>query len=685
MNQMSDANTFDLDWIKVAKLVMMSRIIDIIEEEQLAPGKKIQYQFSAKGHELAQVLLGLSLNHQHDGATVYYRSRPFMLARGLTMQEAFAASLALTGSSSEGRDTGVLYSMNCRKGATVLPASGYVGAQFTPATGWAQAISYRESVLMEEEWQGAIALTFGGDGSVASNGFWAALNIATTLELPMLFVVENNQYGISTPATMQTPEGDIAQNLANFGNLLVLNGSGVMPAETADLVERGISHVRDRKGPCLLHLRVPRLTGHTYGEDQSIYKPEELMHEELLRDPVDLLKEFLGADLDWDRLWNEVYGEAQSALEAALQNSQPSPRDVTRHLFFDGAGNGKPPNKQNADAAVVFTSPDPDGPSINMVEAIRRVLDTELTANPRALIFGEDVGLRGGIHRATLGLYQKHGGLRVFDTSLSEEGIVGRALGMALAGLRPVPEIQFRKYADPAMEQISDIGWIRWRTAGKFSAPVVMRIPIGQGKTTGDPYHAYSGEAIYTHLLGWRIAYPSNSEDAVGLLRAAMREQDPTLFLEHRALLYNAVSRRPYPGDDFVLPFGKAAIVQRGDSLTIVTWGEFVHRCVAAAKSFEGQVEIIDLRTLIPWDKEAVLSSVAKTGKLIVAHEDNRTAGFAGEIASTVTEEAFTDLDGPLLRIASADTPTPYNYGLRNAAIPSVAYIKERIEWLLGW
>lgn len=682
---MPNENIISFDWRQVARHVMTSRIMDLVEEEELAPERKIKYQFSAKGHELVQVLLGLASTHEHDGATVYYRSRPFVLTSGLTPREAFAGNLALSGSASEGRETGVLYSLPPRNGPTVLPASGYVGAQFTPAVGWAQAIVYHQEVLKDESWQGAIALALGGDGAVASNGFWAALNIATTLNLPYLMVIEDNRFGISTPSYLQTPGGNIAENLASFSNLLVLDGSGIEPAETAELVAQGISHVRNGGGPCLLHLRVSRLSGHAYGEDQSVYKSQELIQEEESQDPVLLLKEFLGDSLEWDSLWEEISAEVHSALESALCNPHPDREEAIRHLFFDGQMSQVPGESEESGPGIAFSPPENDGPRINMLEAIRRVMDSELSANPKLLILGEDVGVRGGVHRATMGLYDKYGGERIMDTSLSEEGIVGRALGMALAGLRPLPEIQFRKYADPGTEQICDIGWLRWRTAGKFSAPVVIRMPVGPSKVTGDPYHSYNGEAIYTHSLGWRVAFPSNASDAAGLLRTALREKDPTIFLEHRAILDNAVSRRSYPGDDYMLPFGKAAIIQSGDTLTMVAWGEMVHRCIEAAKPFEGQVEIIDLRTLIPWDKETVLSSIAKTGKLIVAHEDNKTGGFAGEIVSTVVEEAFLNLDAPIQRVTSGDTPTPFNSELRDAIIPTVSSIREHIERLLEW
>jgi 2-oxoisovalerate dehydrogenase E1 component len=660
------------DWNEVARLLLTSRAVDQIEEEELAPQGQVTYQFSSKGHELAQILLGLALDQGRDAAGVYYRSRPFMLASGLTPREAFAADMARTGSPSEGRDVGVVYSMHSRGRAEVLPSSGDVGAQYTPAAGWAQAAVYHARVLKDKKWSGAIAAALGGDGSVATNGFWAALTIATTLQLPMLFLIEDNGYGISVPRHFQTPGGDIAKNLAAFQNLHILTGSGTNPPETAALIAEAVAHAR-AGAPALLHLRVPRLQGHTFGEDQTAYKTADQIAAEQQDDPLRRLWEFLKDEIDWDELKARVDETVRGELAAALAQPQPDPQGVATHLFAPSP------------AVSPSLTPAPDGARINMGEAIRRVMETELATNPRLLIFGEDVGPRGGVHRATLGLQAKFGDMRVFDTSLSEEGIMGRALGLALAGLRPLPEIQFRKYADPAYEQMHDTGWIRWRTAGKFAAPVVVRIPIGYSKRTGDPWHSVSDEAVYAHMPGWQIAIPSNAADAAGLLRAALRGEDPVIFMEHRALYDTPPSRRPYPGDDYLLPFGIAARVQAGNRLTVVTWGEMVYRCLEAAESFGDAVEILDLRTISPWDKTAVLDSVRKTGKLLIAHEDTRTGGFAGEIAATVSQEAFTDLDAPIVRVTSKDIPIPYHIHSMNAVIPGVEEIRGRLTELLGW
>jgi len=670
-----------IDWATVARFCLLSRALDKLEETQLASQGKVKLQFSAGGHELSQVLLALHLNQPHDAASVYYRSRPFMLASGLTAREALAADMAHAGSPSEGRDVGVVFSMPRRSGAVVLPSSGDVGTQYTPAAGWAQAIRYRREVLGEADWSGAVAVALGGDGSVAANGFWSSLTLATTLDLPLLFFIEDNGYGISVPSYFQTPGGNIAANLAAFQNLKIIQGEGHDPTQALAAIREAVAHVRAGK-PTLLRMRVPRLGGHTFIDDQA-YKTAEQKSDEASRDPLlHLRKRF--EDSEWQALTETVDAEIQTAL--ATDFADPDPAQATHHLFYQGLvplvgglrveGVSHPTSK---------SQPEPSGPRINLLEAVKRTLESELTQNQRLLVFGEDVGVKGGVHGATIDMQIKFGAARVFDTSLSEEGIIGRSIGLALAGLLPVPEIQFRKYADPAHEQISDAGTLRWRTAGKFAVPMVVRIPVGHGKKTGDPWHSMSGEAVYAHTLGWRIAFPSNAEDAAGLLRTALRGDDPTFFFEHRALLDTPAGRRPYPGDAYCLPFGQAAVLAEGNELAVVSWGEAVHRCLEAAQSFEGQVKVIDLRTISPWDKAAVLNAVRQCGKLLVVHEDTITGGFAGEIIATVASECFSDLDAPIARLATPDMPIPYNMGLMEAVIPSVEKIRGKMTELLAY
>ena len=664
------------DWAEVARLVTTSRALDELEETRLVPEKKVLYQFSARGHDMAQVILGLHLK-DGDAACGYYRSRPLLLALGVPLADALGSGMGRAGGYSDGRDIGVVFNYPNPGGAHALPMCGGVGAQYAPAAGWAQAITYKERVLGETP-RGAIGVVLGGDASCATGGFWAALTIATTQSLPMLFYIEDNGFGISVPSDYQTPGRDIAANLASFKNLTIFNGDGTEPAEAARLIGEAVGHVRARKGSALVRLTVPRLEGHSF-QDTQTYKSDETVAAEWARDPLPKLKAF-AAELDWERIEATVAHEVEKAREEAEARGVSTPERVLDHVFFEGTpsvvGGGAGLNDCGTDR------PHPEGQRINMVTAIRRVLDQELAANPRMLVFGEDVGPKGGVHAVTLGLQDKYGHDRVFDTSLNEEGIIGRAVGMALAGLMPVPEIQFRKYAEPATEQINDCGTMRWRTANRFAAPMVLRIPGGFFKC-GDPWHSQTNEVQFVHNPGWKVAVPSNAEDAVGLLRAALRGNDPVIFFEHRAQLDQSWARRPWPGDGFVLPFGRAKKTREGDQITIVTWGAMVPRCEAAAEGVSA--DVIDLRTLNPWDREMVLESVRRTRRCLIVHEDLRTGGFGAEIAAVVADEAFLNLDAPVARVTMPDIPSPHHPTLLEWAVPNVARIRAEIDRLVGF
>ena len=679
----------DPDWRRVTYLLHASRALDDIEESRLLPERQVLYQFSARGHDFAQILLGLTLTDPHDGVTVYYRSRPLMLALGVDPEDAAAGPLARVGSFSGGRDIGVVFNKPGRGGATVLPACGGVGAQYTPAAGWAQAIRYHHEALGDGSYARSIAVVLGGDASVATGGFWSALTMATTLRLPMLFYIEDNGFGISVPSQLQTPGGNIVANLRSFSGLTLLEGDGADPLQAAELVAQAVRRVREERGPLLLRLTVPRLCGHS-GQDTQAYKSPEILTRERARDPLHRLQRFLVprvlSEEDWKRLASDARHAVEGAVDRALARPHPDRAQLTRYVFAQTQAGDAPQIQEQgglAPSGYAFApssfEPRPEPTRINMLTAIRRTLDAELALNPRMVVFGEDVGPKGGVHGATLGLQEKHGSARVFDTSLSEEGIIGRAVGLALTGLLPVPEIQFRKYADPATEQLNDCGTLRWRTENHFAAPMVVRIPGGFFKC-GDPWHSQTNEVAFVHGIGWRVAVPSNAEDAVGLLRSALRGNDPTLFFEHRALLDGAWARRPYPGDQFVVPFGVARRIREGAELTVVTWGAMVERCERAASLSAVDVEVLDLRTLAPWDKEAVLASVRKTHRCLIVHEDNLTAGFGAEIAACIAKEAFFSLDAPIERLAMPDIPSPHSPVLLEAAVPDVESITRSIQ-----
>jgi len=687
-----------VDWRRIAYQTLVSRAMDDIEEAtnrnraSVPKDHLILYQFSARGHDMAQCILASRIDHPRDGVSAYYRSRPMLLALGLTIEDGFASPLGRSGGFSDGRDIGVVCNLPGAGGPTVLPMSGDVGSQYTPAAGWAQSITYYHDVLGDSSYEGAIAVVTGGEASVATNGFWSALTMATTLQLPMLFHIEDNGLGISVRGEMQTPGGNVAANLASFGNLMVRDGDGTDPEAAAALADEVVSHVRGGGGPALLRLTVPRLSSHSGPDNQRGYRTDAEIARDLERDPLPRLRSFLVpsrlSEADWSVLETEVRRDVETGLAAARARPAPDASGVTRHVYAEPTAPGAVValgGLTEADRAALGGTavPDESGDLLRLPEAIRRTLDRELSVNSRLLVFGEDVGVKGGVHLVTEGLQRKHGAARVFDTSLSEEGIIGRAVGMAIAGLVPVAEIQFRKYADPAAEQLSNCGTLRWRTANRFCAPIVVRMPGGFGKDVGDPWHSLSAEVQWAHGIGWQVVMPSNAADAVGLLRTAMRSPNPTIYFEHRSLLMTGDGSARYPGDDYVVPLGSGRRVREGTDLTLVTWGAMVHRCTEALATADASVDLIDLRSIAPWDRGMVLDSVRRTGRCLIVHEDTVTAGFGAEIAAVLAREAFWHLDAPVDRLCVDDVPLPYHPDLLAAVLPSAEAIANRIRALL--
>jgi len=682
------------EWKEIVRTIQYSRAIDNKEENELVPEKKVLYQFTARGHELGQILMGSVLTHRHDAASAYYRSRPLLLSLGLSLEDAMAAPMAKSGGYSDGRDIGVVCNKPGNGKVTVLPMAGDVGSQYTPAIGWAQAIQYRQKALKQKEYKGAISVVFGGDGSVATNGFWSALTMATTMNLPVLFFIEDNNFGISVPSEFQTPGGNIANNLRSFKNLSIRDGDGSNPEEAAKLISNSVDYVRSGNGPLLLRLTVPRLTGHSYQDNQA-YKDEKLIKKEEKNDPLKKLQSYLVPGRITKKEWNELEKECEHEIDEIAKKawSRPDPEKekIAKYLFAEKRDDGsyEAPGvggiiHENIELPGGSEKPKPEKQRMNIVESIRRTLKSELELNDRLVVFGEDVGAKGGVHAVTLGLQSEFGEDRVFDTSLSEEGIIGRAVGMAYAGLMPVAEIQFRKYADPATEQLKNCGTIRWRTANRFAAPIVVRMPGGFAKC-GDPWHSESNEVFFAHIPGWQVVMASNAEDAAGLLRSAMRSHNPTIFFEHRNMLDAKWARRPYPGDDFVVPIGKGKTLREGKQVTIVTWGAMCERVMNAVTETGIDAEVIDLRSIMPWDHELISKSVKKTNRCLIVHEDQVTAGFGAEIASFVSNKLFRFLDAPVVRHAMPDIPMPYNVQLMNSILPGEESIAAKLKELASY
>lgn len=679
-----------INWKEIARKMLISRAMDDLEENVLVPEKKVLYQFSARGHELGQLILAHLLDKPKDSASAYYRSRPLMIGLGLSIEDALSAPLTRSGGYSDGRDIGVVCNMPASKrGCVVLPMAGDVGAQYTPAVGWAQSIDYYTDELKDKKYKGSMAAILGGDASVATNGFWSALTIATTQKLPVLFYIEDNGYGISVTSEYQTPGKNIAENLASFKNLEILDGSGTDPEEAYNLLKAGTDHVRSRKGPALVRLTVPRLNGHSYQDNQA-YKPEKLVKSEIKNDPLTAIKKYLMDDGLSEKYWKlmekEAKEEVAKSAEAAMNRPAPDVDKTLKYVFSEADEVQEIGGLRHAKHTFPKSSEEakPDKKRINIGEAINKALDYELKTNKKVVVFGEDVGMKGGVHAVTMDLQKKHGEARVFDTSLSEEGIIGRAVGMAYAGLMPVAEIQFRKYADPAMEQLNNCGTTRWRTANRFAAPILVRMPGGFAKV-GDPWHSVTNEVMFAHAIGWQVAFPSNAQDAVGLIRSAMRSDNPTMFFEHRNLNDNRYARRPYPGDEFMVPFGKANLLREGNDITIVTWGAMCEQCEGAVDETGLSADVIDLRTIMPWDKEAVLNSIKKTNRCLIVHEDAMTAGFGAEIAAVLASEGFSYLDAPVERIAMPDIPLPHNVPLMESVVPSVEKIAEKMREIVAF
>ncbi|MGC8791912.1 MAG: alpha-ketoacid dehydrogenase subunit alpha/beta, partial [Bryobacteraceae bacterium] len=575
----------------------------------------------------------------------------------------------------------------------IVSASSPTGTQFLQAVGCAHA-----SVYLNPQGDD-VTLVSSGDGATSEGEFWEALNVACLDRLPVLFLIEDNGYAISVPIERQTAGGSISRLVRGFPGLLVTEIDGTDFLASYQALREAVAWCRARQGPALVHAHVIRPYSHSLSDDERLYKTPEEREAEAARDPVQRFLEFLLAEgiLDSHRLrlvFDEVEREVQQATERALAAAPAPPGSVLLHLYSDRVD----PTSDQFLSQPVF-----EGAPLTMVDAINRTLRDEMRRNPRILVFGEDVADcsreenlprvkgKGGVFKATLGLQCEFGSRRCFNTPLAEAAIVGRAIGLATRGLKPVAEIQFFDYIWPAMMQIrNELATLRWRSNNGFSCPAVIRVAIGGYLQGGAIYHSQCGEVEFTHIPGLRVVMPSNALDACGLLRTALRADDPVLFLEHKRLYREPYNRSPYPGPDFTIPFGKARVVKAGRSLTIVTYGALVQKALQAASLIEQKnpdwsIEILDLRTLAPYDWEAIRRSVEKTARVIVAHEDCLSFGYGAEIAARIADELFDRLDAPVRRVAALDTWVAYHPQLEDEILPQVDDLVREAESLLAW
>jgi 2-oxoisovalerate dehydrogenase E1 component len=666
------------------RCMLLSRKIDD-KEIQLKGQSQIFFQISGAGHEAVLVAAGLLLKPAHDWFFPYYRDRALCLQIGVTPLDMLLAAVgAKDDPASGGRQMPShwgdpklnIVSGSSPTGTQVLQAVG--SADATMIYSRVAAIPDRDQRVHDDE----ITYVSLGEGATSEGEFWEALNVACARRLPILFVVEDNGYAISVPVEVQTAGGDISRLVRSFPGLHVDSIDGTDFFASTRAMREAVSYVRARKGPAFVHAKVTRPYSHSLSDDERLYKPPAEREAEAKRDPLTRMAAFLktnqfATDEDFARILSEVEAEVNEAALKALAAAKPAKSSAEMWLYS--------PDVDPASAAFETTA-HPEGKPDTMVEAINRTLKDEMAREPRIVIFGEDVADaskkaslplvkgKGGVFKLTHGLQRLYGDDRVFNSSLAEASIVGRAIGMAARKLKPVVEIQFFDYIWPAMMQIRDeMSMMRYRSGNTWSCPMVIRVPIGGYLRGGGPYHSQSGESIFAHCPGIRIAYPSNAVDAAGLLRTSIRCDDPVLFLEHKHLYRQTYNKGEYQGKDFCIPFGKANLRRDGDHVLVVTWGALVQRSILAAQQAEKDhisVAVLDLRTIVPYDWEAIATHVKRTNRVVIAHEDQVMCGFGGEIAARIADELFEHLDAPVRRVGAKNVPVAYSPDLEEAILP---------------
>ena len=681
------------------RLMLLSRAIDD-KEIQLKNQSKAFFQISGAGHEAVLVAAGRHLRAGYDWFFPYYRDRALCLALGFTPTEMFLASVGAADDPANGGRQ--MPSHWGHRRLNIPSQSSCVGTHCLHAVGCAEAahiysrveeIEGRDSLYHPDE----VTYISIGEGGTSEGEFWESLNTASSRKLPLVYLVEDNGYAISVPVDVQTPGGDISRLVEGFPNLRVLRCDGTDYLASYRTMREAVAHARDRKGPALVHATVIRPYSHSLSDDERLYKTEAERESEARRDPLvrmrQLLKsEGLASDEDFADILASVEREVKQAVEEALQAAKPDASSAQMFVFS--------PTVDPASSAFA-TDARPQGKPDTMVTAINATLKDEMARNPRIIVFGQDVADvsheealkivagKGGVFKVTHGLQRLYGSTRVFNSPLAEANIIGRAVGMALRGLKPVVEIQFFDYIWPAFMQIRDeLSMMRYRSGNHWSCPVVIRVPIGGYLRGGAPYHSQSAVAIFAHTPGLRIVLPSNAQDAAGLLRTAIRSDDPVLFCEHKHLYRQTYNKGVYPGPDYMIPFGKAAVPRDGTDIVVITWGALVQRSLLAAQQAERQgisVAVVDLRTIIPYDWDTIAAYTKKTSRVIIAHEDQLTAGFGAEIAARISQDLFEYLDAPVTRVAALDCPVAYAPDLEDAILPRSADVLKAIKSLAAF
>jgi 2-oxoisovalerate dehydrogenase E1 component len=674
------------------RTMLLSRRLDD-KEIQLKRQNKIFFQISGAGHEAICTAAGLALKSAYDWFYLYYRDRALCLQLGVTPAEMlYEAVGAAIDPASGGRQ---MPSHWGHKDYNIVSMSSPTGTQFLQGAGTAEA-SFRAKLLdIAEGFQGdEVVLVTTGDGTTSEGEFFESLNAACNMKLPVVYLVEDNGYAISVPVEVNTAGGSISKMVSSFPGLYIQEVDGCDLLASYDVMRRAVEYARQRKGPALVHAKVIRPYSHSLSDDEVFYRPAEEREAEAARDPITQFPKWLVAqghatEAELARIAEEIDAQVLAATDDALAQPQPGADTVYDFVYSPDVD----PTSEQFD-----TEDDPhfSGNETTMVDLVNACMKDEMRRDPKILVFGQDVADvsreehlgkvkgKGGVFKVTWGLQKEFGGARVYNTPLAEATIVGRAIGLALRGFKPVVEVQFFDYIWPAYMQIRDeLATMRWRSNNAFSSPVVIRVTYG-GYIRGAIYHSQTGASLFTHCPGLRVVCPSNALDANGLLRTAIRCDDPVIVLEHKHLYRQTYNKAAYPGPNFMIPLGKARTVREGKDLTIVTYGATVQRAFAAANQMQEEhgisAEVIDLRSLSPWDEEAVYESVKRTNRVIVAYEDSLSWGYGAEIAARIADDCFAWLDAPVRRVASTDTFVGYAPQLEDAILPQVDTFKAAIR-----